>query len=351
MTLQAPVVITGLFADRPIHRVTTLERCREMLGEWPLEIQSDYLLDLLKRLDGAEGSAGFYKKRGTTRRERLPPRLSLSEFLDAVSEKPVLDQMSQSAAIPDKLRLLLSPRGPDRERSALEAPSKFIPFIASRGVTSPLHYDWDYRHALLYQVFGRKRAVLAPPRAYAALRPIGDISLLLLGNVPRQKRSLVLARLAAFETLLEPGEALYIPPGWWHELEYVDTAMSISVRFEHSAAASHLRELWSKVHHQGPLACLAQKFIETVKTDAALLPKLKGLLSLAAQSTCDPLLSLKRVQDAVESTHAALCKEDHIPAGALDDLPPGCWARDSFVPTAKWLRFTAQRYYGSSRRP
>lgn len=39
------------------------------------------------------------------------------------------------------------------------------------------------------------------------------------------------ARPASLQAILEPGDLLVMPPGWWHSLKSLDTAMSVSLWF------------------------------------------------------------------------------------------------------------------------
>jgi len=160
-SLDGPAVLTGLFAGRMIEKMRTLERALEVLGRWTVAIRPDYLLEFLSELDGAEGAARFYERRGIVRGRGLPRRLSLSRFL----ERAVVDQRIDEQSSPDELMRMLGPIDWMRDPANPRYPSQQFcaPFIASKGAATPMHYDGDYKRLLLYQVFGRKRAILVPP--------------------------------------------------------------------------------------------------------------------------------------------------------------------------------------------
>jgi len=111
-------------------------------------------------------------------------------------------------------------------------------FIGMAGQITKLHYDWW--HGWLTQTIGRKRVLLLPPgesrylychspffgaldRGLTRLPP--DLETL-TGEFPD-------TRLAKrYDILLEPGDMLYIPPFWWHEVYYLDHAISFGFRFK-----------------------------------------------------------------------------------------------------------------------
>ena len=90
-------------------------------------------------------------------------------------------------------------------------------WMGPAGTQTALHHDTC--HALFVQLVGRKRFRLASPL-------IPDLLLALDGYYQRQ-RSLqdLCEKNEYFETDLGPGDALFLPVGWWHETE----ALSISV--------------------------------------------------------------------------------------------------------------------------
>ena len=109
-------------------------------------------------------------------------------------------------------------------------------WLGPAGTVSPLHTD-PY-HNILCQVVGRKYVRLYSPFETPKMypRPAKD------GTLDMSNTSLVnaegdgneldeypLFRNASYvETILEPGEALYIPIGWWHYVRALDVSFSVS---------------------------------------------------------------------------------------------------------------------------
>ena len=113
-------------------------------------------------------------------------------------------------------------------------------------MATPVHYD--FHHGLLVQVLGRKQLLLWPPTAGELLRaPPVDSSL--ANTSPFDPRAVddgtVAAsqiRQACISAVLEPGDALLIPQGWWHYACSLTVSFSVSFWWDDNGDA-HERTL------------------------------------------------------------------------------------------------------------
>jgi hypothetical protein len=115
------------------------------------------------------------------------------------------------------------------------------------------HYDLDMRANVLVQLFGHKRVAIADPEQTQKLEPFlhGDrpqfSSRSLTGHSERD-RERFLAFIDAREVVLGPGEAIFIPALYWHQLDYVDTTLSVTFRLGRDQTqtwlASTVLRLW-----------------------------------------------------------------------------------------------------------
>ncbi len=108
-----------------------------------------------------------------------------------------------------------------------------VMFFGGKGAKVQMHFDIDLADILLCHFGGNKRVYLfAPeqkkylyhvPYSFSALFDI-DIEL------PDFERFPALQYLEGFVTELTHGDALYIPPGYWHYIVYEEISFSMSLR-------------------------------------------------------------------------------------------------------------------------
>lgn len=115
---------------------------------------------------------------------------------------------------------------------------------------SGLHYDWVDN--FFVQVQGTKKAILARPEDIVNLYPFEDChSKSQVAPVhPDMAAHPRLAQVCFFEELLEPGDLLFIPRGWWHYFTAPDVSISLSCWFGPSRGPKD--ELASVVQARNP---------------------------------------------------------------------------------------------------
>ncbi|WAS93245.1 cupin-like domain-containing protein [Nannocystis punicea] len=91
------------------------------------------------------------------------------------------------------------------------------------GTVTSLHHDTS--NILFFQVVGRKRFRLYPPDQPQLLAAARGVYSTLDPELPSPE----LAEAFGFDEVLLPGEALFLPVGWWHHVRALD--LSISVAF------------------------------------------------------------------------------------------------------------------------
>lgn len=109
--------------------------------------------------------------------------------------------------------------------------------LGQRGCVTPLHYD--EQHNLFAQVRGRKLAVLAAPEHFDAFCPfpVGhphDRQAQVNIRAPDTRRFPAFTSARFQHALLEPGDVLYIPSYWWHEI-HSPREDTVSVNFWYRA--------------------------------------------------------------------------------------------------------------------
>ena len=108
-------------------------------------------------------------------------------------------------------------------------------FFGGMGSKVTLHYDIDLSHVFLNQIYGRKRVILFSPEQSDNIyhHPFTVASYIDI-NQPDYKRYPALKHAQGYETMLYPGETIFMPSGYWHYIEYTDFGYSIALRSNES---------------------------------------------------------------------------------------------------------------------
>lgn len=211
-----PVVLPGLMRDWPALTRWSPEALKERFGEVVIEV--------------TRGREGDPRYEDNFRAHCVA--VTFAEYVDMVigggpsndyylvARNEVLDQ-SGLAAMRDDFHFppgFLDPAGTDRRFVRL--------WFGPAGTVTPLHCD--NRNVLFAQVRGRKLMRLVPPHFLSRLaNNRGCYSALDLEHLDVD-RFPSLRGLPVLETVVEPGEFLFIPVGWWHEVRSLEVSMSLS---------------------------------------------------------------------------------------------------------------------------
>ncbi|MGA8938582.1 MAG: cupin-like domain-containing protein [Acidobacteriaceae bacterium] len=105
------------------------------------------------------------------------------------------------------------------------APHTYL-WFGPEGTITRLHHD--ELNILLCQIYGRKRITLISPDQTPWLyNEVGVFSEVDLEN-PDLERHPLFRYVEPVEVILNPGEILFIPVGWWHHVRSLDVSISVS---------------------------------------------------------------------------------------------------------------------------
>lgn len=218
---KKPVIITGQMKDWKATSLWQADYLNTVLGD--LEVDINVSENGIFIGDREKGFAPLQKK------------MKFSDFMNKVLQpnKPndkyyYLQQQPISIAFPDLLADIQTPNYFDPKLS-------FPPhlWIGGSDNISPLHYDMN--NNLLAQVRGRKRVLLFEPQKTSLLYPFpahSKIPHLSQINIdkPDLNKFPKFQQAGYLECILEPGEMLFIPAFWWHQVYSLDR-LNISVNF------------------------------------------------------------------------------------------------------------------------
>lgn len=106
-----------------------------------------------------------------------------------------------------------------------------LTFFAGKDTTIRIHYDLDMSNVLHTQVYGRKRVVLISPQYNKLMYrlPLNTYSLVDI-NKPDYEKYPGLKHVKASECILESGDTIFMPSGYWHLMNYQTGGMSVGYR-------------------------------------------------------------------------------------------------------------------------
>ena len=106
-----------------------------------------------------------------------------------------------------------------------------LTFFAGKDTTIRIHYDLDMANVLHTQIFGKKRVVLISPKYNDLLYrlPLNTYSLVDI-NKPDYEKYPGLKHVKASECVLESGDSVFMPSGYWHLMSYLTGGMSVAYR-------------------------------------------------------------------------------------------------------------------------
>ncbi len=219
-----PVIITDALAGWPALTRWTPEFFREHFGhrEFTVDGQPHRLGDLMNRVlaSADENPAPYF--RNQVLREHFPELLAdidprLSYFHP--------NWMTRSYR-----------EGFERQ---FHRGSEIELYIGGRGGRFPLlHWDGIHTHAFLMQIFGRKQFFVFGPEQTPFMYPrheIPNASEITDVEHPDLARFPLFAHATPSVFVLEPGEMLFIPSGWWHTTRMLSPSISLSINTANSS--------------------------------------------------------------------------------------------------------------------
>jgi len=210
-----PVVLTDVAEDWPAMRRWSPADLRERFGHMEVDVQV-----------GRDKDAGFEQNK-----ERLRRRMKVAEFVDLVvnggaTNDHYLTANDEMLRRPEFLPLLQDIGSmPSICDPALLHTAASL-WFGPGGTRTPLHHDT----LMLFhtQILGRKRwrfvSPLQTPLLYNRMAVYSPIDL----DAPDYARYPLLRQARVLEVVLEPGDTLFLPLGWWHQVASLELSMSFS---------------------------------------------------------------------------------------------------------------------------
>lgn len=126
-------------------------------------------------------------------------------------------------------------------------------FVGGEGSITHMHFDIDMSHILHTQFVGRKRVLLFPFSEKDKLyrKPFEVLSLADFSHYGLSTSKLDLEKFPAlqsakgYEVILEHGDTLFMPAGFWHHMEYLESGFALSLRALQPSIGGKLHGAWN----------------------------------------------------------------------------------------------------------
>jgi hypothetical protein len=126
-------------------------------------------------------------------------------------------------------------------------------FVGGAGSITHMHFDIDLSHILHTQFMGRKRVLLFPYEQQRRLyrKPfevlsLADFSRYYQNNgTPDYEKFPALKLANGYDFILEHGDTLFMPAGYWHHMEYLDSGFAMSLRALQPSLGGKLHGVWN----------------------------------------------------------------------------------------------------------
>ncbi len=210
-----PVVLTNGVDHWPALKKWTPEFLQEQFGEQEIEVQFGRDRDPLY-----ERNSGKHKK-----------RMLMREFIALVQQGEsnnhymTANNTKNSFSSLEPLFQDVADFGEGyRQQDTLQSGNLF--WFGPKGTFTPIHHDLT--NNMLVQIYGRKKVTLIP--AFQVPWLYNDKGVFSAADYPNfdPKRHPHMRKITPVEVVIQPGEAIFIPIGWWHCVESLDISISIS---------------------------------------------------------------------------------------------------------------------------
>jgi Cupin-like domain len=234
---QIPVVIKDLAKQWPAYHKWTWDYFEQIVGEKRVGIYNNVKSDAYTPINKADEYTSFGEYISMIRKGPAAWRIFLFNIF---SHAP---QLTKDFTWPDHLIKGLVKRVP-------------MLFVGGQGSITHMHFDIDLSNILHTQFIGRKRVLLFPYQEQYKLyrKPYEVLSMADFSHYSDPSASKLnlrefpaLKKLEGFEIILEHGDTLFMPGGYWHHMEYLDSGFAMSLRALQPTWTGKVKGVWNLV--------------------------------------------------------------------------------------------------------
>ena len=229
-----PVVIKNLSHDWPASSRWNWDYFKQLVGEKKVPLYNNVKSDAYTPINTADD----YKTFG--------------EYIDMISKGPAAWRIFLFNIFDHAPQLIKDFKWPEHLMKGFIKKYPML-FTGGAGSITHLHYDIDLSHILHTQFGGRKRVLMFPYKEQHKLyrKPFEVLSLADFSNYYEQNGSPDYEKFPAlklaegFDFIMEPGDTLFMPAGYWHHMEYLESGFAMSLRAMQPTIAGKVKGMWS----------------------------------------------------------------------------------------------------------
>ena len=232
---QIPLIIKDLAKEWPAYTKWNWDYFKEIVGDKRVGIYNNVKSDAYTPVNKADDYTTFGEYIDMIRRGPAAWRIFLFNIFNHAP------QLTQDFDWPDHLAKGFVKRVP-------------MLFVGGRGSITHMHFDIDLSHIFHTQFMGGKRVLLFPYTEQHKLyrKPFEVLSIADFSNYyDSEKSKLDFAKFPAvqyangYDITLQHGDTLFMPGGYWHHMEYLDSGFAMSLRALNNSVAGKLKGAWN----------------------------------------------------------------------------------------------------------
>ncbi len=230
-----PVVIRELSKDWPAYSKWSWDYFKQLVGEQRVALYNNVKSDAYTPINTADD----YKTFG--------------EYIDMISSGPAGWRIFLFNIFEHAPQLVNDFAWPEHLMKGFVKKYPML-FVGGASSITHMHFDIDLSHILHTQFVGRKRVLLFPFEEQHKLyrKPFEVLSLADFSNYYMPEKSKLnfeefpaVAKAEGMEVVLEHGDTLFMPGGYWHHMEYLDSGFAMSLRALQPSLSGKLKGVWN----------------------------------------------------------------------------------------------------------
>jgi hypothetical protein len=231
---KIPLIITGLSKEWPAYKKWNWDYFKEIVGDKQVALYNNIKSDAYTPINTADDYKTF------------------AEYVDMIKKGPAAWRIFLFNIFDHAPQLIEDFTWPEQ---LMKGFVKKYPMLFTGGETSitHMHFDIDLSHILHTQFCGRKRVLLFRHEEQHKLyrKPFEVLSLADFSNysnraeIPDYEKFPALKHAVGYDLVLNHGDTLFMPAGYWHHMEYIDSGFAMSLRALQDSLSGKARGAWN----------------------------------------------------------------------------------------------------------